>query len=109
MGWGAGNAQGDETEGIEMHKHGKKDTTQDGIVAALREIGAHVQSLASVGDGVPDLLVSYRGAWFVFEVKSPGGKLTECEKKWHDAARASVFIVYSADDALKIVMRETRV
>lgn len=90
-----------------MHKHGKVDANHAEIVAALRGIGAHVQSLADVGKGCPDLLVSFRGAWFLFEVKSPGGKLTPDEMLWHNAARASVFVVYSADEAMRVLERET--
>ena len=107
MGRGAGIAQGDEAKGVMMRIHGKVDANHPEIVAALRGVGAFVQSLADVGSGCPDLLVSFRGKWFVFEVKSPGGKLTPDETKWHNAARASVFVVYGADEALRILERET--
>lgn len=92
-----------------MRIHGKVDANHAEIVAALRGIGAHVQSIANIGDGCPDLLVSFRGKWFVFEVKSPGGKLTPDETKWHNAARASVFLAYSADEAIRVLERETTI
>jgi len=107
VGRGAGVAQGDETKGVMMRIYGKVDANHAEIVAALRGIGAHVQSIANIGDGCPDLLVSFRGKWFVFEVKSPGGKLTPDETKWHNAARASVFLAYSADEAIRVLERET--
>jgi hypothetical protein len=95
MGWRAEaepGGEGDEAEGVKMRRHGRTDANQTEIVAALRGIGAHVQSLADVGKGCPDLLVSFRGAWFVLKLKSPGGKLTDDERDWHNAARASVFV-----------------
>jgi len=107
MGWGAWTTKGAEAEGVNMHKHGKVDANHSEIVRALRDTGAFVQSLADVGNGCPDLLVSFRGRWFVFEVKSPGGKLTPDETKWHNAARASVFVVFNPNEALRVLERET--
>jgi len=93
--------------GCDMRRHGRIDTTQTEIVRALRGIGAFVQSLADVGNGCPDLLVSFRGKWFVFEVKSPSGKLTPDEVRWHNEARASVLVIYGTDEAIGILERET--
>ena len=45
------------------------DDNQEGIVAALREAGATVQSTAAVGSGCPDLIVGYEGRNFLLEVK----------------------------------------
>ena len=49
----------------------KIDPNQPDIVRALRAAGATVRSLAGVGDGCPDLLVGFRGANYVLEVKDP--------------------------------------
>lgn len=92
-------------------KYGARvDDNQPEIVAALRAIGCFVQSLAMVGQGCVDLLVAYRGRWFVLEVKDgskplPKQKLTPGEEKWHAAASrcAPVFVVKSIDDALAVV------
>lgn len=46
-----------------------RDKSEKPIVAALRDVGAHVFILS--GDGVPDLLVLYRGTWTPLEVKTP--------------------------------------
>jgi len=110
MGWCAEaepGGEGDEAEGVKMRIHGKVDANHTEIVRALRDMGAFVQSLADVGKGCPDLLVSFRGAWFVFELKSPGGKLTDDERDWHNAARASVFVVYNAEQAGARLEKET--
>lgn len=93
-----------------MRKHGKTDDNQTAIVDALRRVGACVQSLASVGDGCPDLLIAYRGAWFIAEVKngalSPSRQaLTDDEIFWHDrfGSRAPVHVVTSIEDALRMI------
>jgi len=94
-----------------MARHrAKVDANQREIVSALRAIGAQVQSLAAVGDGCPDLLVAFRGAWHVMEVKD-GDKppsrrtLTPAEADWHElfGAAAPVHTVTSIDDALRAI------
>jgi Holliday junction resolvase len=74
-------------------RRAKIDNSQHAIVAALRQIGATVQSLASVGHGCPDLLVGFHGRTLLIECKSldtPYGKnriLTTDEEEWHAAWR----------------------
>lgn len=84
-----------------MRKHGRVDSNQAEIVAALRAVGASVQTLANVGNGCPDLLVGFRGVNRLLEVKRPGGKLTEPELAWGVAWRGRAEIVESVDDALR--------
>lgn len=84
------------------------DANQPSIVRSLREIGATVQSLASVGSGCPDLLVGYRGKNHVFEIKDwkqppSKRKLTPDEKKWHQSWQGQVHVVETFDEALKII------
>jgi len=81
----------------------KVDTTHAEIVAALRSVGATVQSLAAIGKGCPDLLVSYRGCWYVMECKSPGGSLTPDQWVWIGQQGALVAIVDTADQALQTI------
>lgn len=86
------------------------DANHPQIVDALRRVGARVQSLAAVGGGCPDLLVAFRGAWYVLEIKD-GAKppshraLTPDEVRWHadfgDAA--PVFVVTSPEEALYVI------
>jgi hypothetical protein len=57
-------------------------------VEAFRAAGWLVLSLAQVGDGVPDLLVSRRGHMRLVEVKAKRGKLTTYQEQfrrqgWH--------------------------
>lgn len=86
-----------------MHKHGRLDANHKEIVAALRQAGATVQSLADVGNGCVDVLAGYREVNYLLEIKSPGGKLTPDEAKWHQAWGGTVYTVYSAEEALKAI------
>ena len=89
-----------------MRDRAKVDANHSDIVTALRAVGASVQSLASVGKGVPDLLVGFRDATYLLEVKD-GAKvpskrrLTPDEAEWISAWRGDyVRVVNSVDEAL---------
>lgn len=91
-----------------MRRAAKIDANQPEIVAALRSIGAHVTSLAAVGNGCPDLLVSHRNRWFLIEIKDPSKPpsartLTPDQVEWHTAARGPVSVVLTVEDAVNIV------
>lgn len=87
----------------------KVDANQKEIVEALRNIGCTVQSLASVGKGVPDLLVANTtGDLFLMEIKDgkkppSERKLTTDQVKWHSAWKSKVHIVLDVDQAISIV------
>lgn len=71
-----------------MRRAAKVDANQAEIAAALRTVGATVQSLAAVGNGVPDLLVGFRRATYLLEVKDgkkpPSAReLTTDQIAWH--------------------------
>lgn len=78
------------------------DGNQSEIRDALMQVGCSVQSLARLGEGVPDLLVwSPRCGSILLEVKTDQGKLTPAQQDFH--ARFPVVIVRSVKDALKAV------
>ena len=52
----------------------KTDKNQASVVKALRDFGADVYSLHTVGGGIPDLLVLYEGHSLLFEVKDGADK-----------------------------------
>jgi hypothetical protein len=86
------------------------DANHNVIVDGVRAVGAEVQSLASVGKGCVDVLVAYRGSWYVAEIKdgskSPSRqKLTPDEERWHErfSPKAPVHIWRSLDDALRTI------
>jgi len=91
---------------MSIHRRAAKvDGNQTEIVKALRSVGCSVQSLATVGDGCPDLLVGYRSANILLEVKdgslSPSRReLTEDQEQWHSFWRGRVHIVTSVEEAL---------
>jgi len=91
-----------------MRRAAKVDDNQAKIVQALRDCGCSVQSLAAVGNGVPDLLVSRGGITFVMEVKDgkkPPSKrcLTPAQQEWVRNWQGIVHIVESVDDAIGIL------
>ncbi len=81
-----------------MRRAAKIDANQPEIVAALRKVGAHVESLAAVGCGVPDLLVGFQGQTVLIEVKD-GSKvksarqLTDDQIRWHAKWRGGRCVV----------------
>jgi len=88
---------------------GRLDKNQNQIVEALRSIGASVLSLADLGRGVPDLLVSYNNVLYLLEVKNPGTSygrhgFNKLQQDWHDKWRGrKPVIVRSPAEALKAV------
>jgi hypothetical protein len=88
----------------------KVDKNQPLIVRDLRKAGAMVQSLAEIGQGVPDLLVGWQGKNFLFEVKDPmqppsRQRLTPHEQTWHALWQTGgqVHVIRTTEDALKIM------
>jgi DnaJ-domain-containing protein 1 len=91
-----------------MRRAAKVDANQDQVVSALRAAGATVQSLAAIGKGAPDLLVSFRDAMYLLEVKDgskpPSARaLTEDQVRWHAAWGCPVHVVKSAAEALLVI------
>lgn len=95
-----------------MRKAARTDGNQAAIVKALRDAGASVQILAAVGQGCPDLLVGYmwrgRAMNDLLEVKDPTKPkadqcLTPDQVKWHSAWNGQVAVVYTVEDALRVI------
>ena len=86
------------------------DANQNKIVDALRKAGAVVR-IISQGDGIPDLLVGYKGYTILMEVKDgdkvpSARKLTEAEQKFFDDWRGGMLaVVNSLEEALEILKR----
>lgn len=92
-----------------MRRAAKVDSNHGAIVDALRAVGCSVQSLARLGDGVPDLLVGRNGRTWLLEVKDgarrPNEKvLTPRQAEWWARWRGSPPLrVESVADALAAV------
>lgn len=86
----------------------KIDANQPEIVAGLRAIGASVQSLAEVGDGCVDLLVGWRNANILLELKVPGEKLNPLQKKWHAGWQGRAHVVWTLQQAIEVLASYSR-
>lgn len=86
----------------------RTDRNQSEIVKALRAKGYCVLSLASVGKGVPDLLVGHAGHNYLIEVKDgkkpPSSRaLTPDQRAFHETWTGHVCVVTCAEDAVNAV------
>lgn len=92
-----------------MRRAAKIDANQTAVVKALRSLGCTVQSLATVGDGCPDLLVGAFGVTLLMEVKDgakppSARRLTEDQLTWHGAwTGGPLAIVTDIDSAIRAV------
>ena len=91
-----------------MRRAANVDRNQPEIVAALRAAGATVEHLHAVGGGCPDLLVGYRGANYLLEVKdgqkvASGRTLTREQVVWHATWRGQKVIVEDIEQALRAI------
>ena len=92
-----------------MRRAAKVDANQPVIVAALRQAGASVQSLAAIGAGCPDLLVGYAGRTALVEVKDGAKppsdrKLTPDQKQWHQNWQGGTLaVVPDVEAALRVL------
>lgn len=102
-------AGGSAVDLVAMRRAARVDGNHAEIARALEATGCYVQSLAAVGNGVPDLLVGRAGAMVLMEVKdgrrSPSDRrLTPDQVKWHAEWRGPpVVVVLSVDDALRAI------
>ena len=83
----------------------RKDSNHKEIVDALEKCGAEVFDLSRMGGGFPDIVVGYRGVWYLLEIKNPTnsyGKrgFSPRQKEWVDRQHAPVHLVRSIDEAL---------
>jgi hypothetical protein len=89
-----------------MRRAARVDENQAEIVEALRGIpGLTVLLLSSVGGGCPDVLVGYRGANFLFEIKNPkkpkaDQALTPDQVTFHGAWTGQVQKVFSLKEII---------
>jgi len=91
-----------------MRRANRIDDNQNDIVAALRKAGATVRVI-SQGEGIPDLLVGFRGETILLEVKDgdkpPSARtLTPAEKKFFDEWEGGLcMVVKSVEEALEML------
>jgi Holliday junction resolvase len=73
----------------------RRDAVEPEIIQGLRSVGAEVWQLS--GNGLPDILATFRSRYFVMEIKSAGGRLTAAQRgiPWP--------VVRSVSDALRVI------
>ena len=86
-----------------MRRAAKVDTNHTATVAAFRNLGCSVLSLASLGRGVPDLLVSLGGITWLVEVKMPKGRETADQIAFISSWKGCRALVRDLDGALIVV------
>ncbi len=91
-----------------MRRAAKIDGNHDAIASCFRAAGFSVQSLATVGEGCPDLLIGIGGTNALVEVKDGSlppskRKFTAPQKKWHKNWRGRAHVVESVDQALLLI------
>jgi hypothetical protein len=91
--------------------HRRVDANHGEIVKALRQCGASVLSLASVGHGCPDVAVGFQGKNYFLEIKDSSKvkskqALTDLEMEFHVAWRGQVATVTSVEEALAVIRIE---
>lgn len=85
-----------------MKRRARVDGNHGDIVDALRKTGWQVVSLATIGNGVPDLLAYRTGQPLrLLEVKAKGGVITPLQERFI-AQGWPVTIVRSVDDVLDL-------
>ena len=83
---------------------GRVDANHGEIKHAFELLGCTVVSLASVGDGCPDLAVGVGGHTYLIEVKAgPSAKLTPAEHKFCNTWRGQWCRVDSIKDVVAFV------
>lgn len=87
----------------------KVDANQSSLVKQIRMIpGVTVAHIHTVGQGLCDLIIGYRGKNFLVEVKDPKKpksqrKLTTDEEKFHRQWTGQIAIVETASDVMKLI------
>jgi hypothetical protein len=92
-----------------VRRAARVDSNQSEIVDDLRRIpGCTVAILSAVGGGLPDILIGYRGANFLVEIKDPSKpkadqELTDDQKKFHAEWKGQVLKAFSFMDIVKFM------
>lgn len=87
----------------------KTDTNQKQIMDLCRKVpGLSVATIHTVGRGLPDLIMGYKGMNFLIEIKdgkksASRKKLTPDEEKFHKNWKGRIDIVEKFDDILLLL------
>ena len=78
-----------------MRRAAKRDANEDALTAIARRLGVYL-----VQEGPLDWWAWWRGAWYVVEIKNPGGRnrYTEIQERFIAQARERGFTVWTWRD-----------
>lgn len=98
-----------------MRRRPKLDANHKAIGNIAQQMGANVVSLAGEGKGIPDLLIGWRGANYLWEVKRPGvhqkkrgarqAATNEAQLQWAIRWTGQYAIVTCEQDAIDFLQR----
>lgn len=96
-----------------MGHTGRRDSNQAEVIEELRKAGISAISLASVGDGCPDILAGFRGITMILECKDgskpPSARaLTAAEREFHATWNGQVAVVNSPEEAVIAVTEHVK-
>lgn len=84
----------------------RRDTTEPEIILALEQMGFHVEQVSA--PGIPDLILSRGGQFYLAEVKTGKGRLTKAQSVFHAAHRAQIPILRTVEQAIEWARRLDR-
>jgi hypothetical protein len=79
------------------------DSNHHEIISEAREAGIEILDTHVIGRGFPDCIPIWRGDFWLVEIKTETGKLTDAERAFALRSKTPVHIVRSLDDLLKLV------
>lgn len=81
-----------------MRRAARRDANEPEIITALEQLGFAVERVSS--PGIPDLLMSRAGQWYVAECKTDGGTPTPAQIATRKRARATIPTFRSIEDVV---------
>ena len=87
---------------------GRVDLSQKPIVDGLRKAGITAHSIATVGDGVPDVVAGWHGVTVLLETKTGNAGLTAAERAWHETWGGQVAVVRTPEETITAVIAHVR-
>jgi hypothetical protein len=96
--------------GVLAVRAAKVDANQRQVVEGLQKFGASVAVLSTVGHGIPDVVVGFRGKNFLLELKDgdkvpSARKLTPAQEMWHAAWKGHTAVVHSLEEAIREITK----
>lgn len=88
-----------------MRRAARVDSNHTEVVKVFRQLGCSVLSLASLGKGVPDLLVATHGITWLVEIKAGKGKENALQTAWGASWQGSRALVRDTADVESVVKR----